>query len=71
MNMEKKTIYDVFNMLTGTYENDMTQEETQEILEQFEADLEVMNAEYKIVKKIIEQHLVEVEKNVESKDLLK
>ncbi len=69
--MEKKTIYDVFNMLTGTYENDMTQEETQEILEQFEADLEVMNAEYKIVKKIIEQHLVEVEKNVESKDLLK
>ena len=69
--MEKKTIYDVFNMLTGTYENDMTQEETQEILEQFEADLQVMNAEYKIVKKIIEQHLVEVEKNVESKDLLK
>mgnify|MGYP003135358864 CR=1 FL=1 len=69
--MEKKTIYDVFNMLTGTYENDMTQEETQEILEQFEADLEVMNAEYKIVKKIIEQHLIEVEKDVESKDLLK
>lgn len=52
----KKRDYEVFNMITGTWEKStMTEADYQRLMDRMDTDAEELEAEFKIISKIIEQ----------------
>ena len=53
---KKKRIYEVFNMMTGKWEeSSMTDEEYERLLDRVNMSTEELEAEYEIITRIIEQ----------------
>ena len=53
---KKKRIYEVFNMVTGKWEeSSMTDEEYERLLDRVNMSTEELQAEYEIITRIIEQ----------------
>ena len=53
---DKKRIYEVFNMVTGKWEeSSMTDEEYERLLDRVNMSTEELEAEYEIITRIIEQ----------------
>lgn len=56
--MKSKRIYEIFNMFTGEWEpKEMTEEEFQAIQQRMEAQSDILDAEYRIITKIISQKM--------------
>ena len=56
--MKSKRIYEIFNMFTGEWEpKEMTEEEFQKIQQRMEAQSDILDAEYRIITKIISQKM--------------
>ena len=56
--MKSKRIYEIFNMFTGEWEpKEMTEEEFQEIQRSMDSQSDILDAEYKIITKIISQKM--------------
>lgn len=66
---KKKRIYEVFNMMTGKWEeSDMTDEEYERLLDRVNMSTEELEAEYEIITRIIEQKHGYSNKSDESMD---
>ena len=66
--MGKKAIYDVFNAITGRWEQRMMdEEEFVHDMRKLDKEMDVLDAELEVVNRIIEQHL-NMPDVIESKD---
>lgn len=66
--MGKKAIYDVFNAITGRWEQRiMDEEEFVHDMRKLDKEMDVLDAELEVVSRIIEQHL-NMPEVIESKD---
>lgn len=66
--MGKKAIYDVFNAITGRWEQRMMdEEEFVHDMRKLDKEMDVLDAELEVVNRIIEQHL-NMPEVIESKD---
>ena len=66
--MGKKAIYDVFNAITGRWEQRMmSEEEFVHDMRKLDRESEILDAELEVVNRIIEQHL-NMPDVIESKD---
>ena len=66
--MGKKAIYDVFNAITGRWEQRMMdEEEFVHDMRKLDKEMDVLEAELEVVNRIIEQHL-NMPEVIESKD---
>lgn len=66
--MGKKAIYDVFNAITGRWEQRiMDEEEFVHDMRKLDKEMDVLDAELEVVNRIIEQHL-NMPEVIESKD---
>ena len=66
--MGKKAIYDVFNAITGRWEQRiMDEEEFVHDMRKLDKEMDVLDAELEVVNRIIEQHL-NMPDVIESKD---
>jgi len=64
----KKAIYDVFNAITGRWEQRiMDEEEFVHDMRKLDKEMDVLDAELEVVNRIIEQHL-NMPEVIESKD---
>jgi|TARA_R110002020_G_scaffold102867_4_gene241153 hypothetical protein len=64
----KKAIYDVFNAITGRWEQRMMdEEEFVHDMRKLDKEMDVLDAELEVVNRIIEQHL-NMPEVIESKD---
>jgi len=64
----KKAIYDVFNAITGRWEQRiMDEEEFVHDMRKLDKEMDVLDAELEVVSRIIEQHL-NMPEVIESKD---